>query len=312
MFERYTEAARLAIFYARYEASQFGSPFIETEHLLLGLSREGGWLRQQLEIGHWGAIRNRIESLTTVREHIPTSVDLPLSHECKRSLSYAAEEAETLGDKHITSGHLTLGLLRVDGCLAADMLREHGITYEGLRQVVSEISPSIHPGRSRTAREEEPKEQKPTAPSLAPLLAKLQALLETTENHLERDSEAGHGRLKRKPWSRIQALGHLVDLATAHHQWLARALTEPRLAISLYPQDEWVAAQQYQDWSWPDMVDCWVSLNRLLVHVLTVIPENKVNITCRIGIEEPTTLLKLIERYVERCEDTLEQILSRL
>ena len=40
MFERYTEKARRSIFFARYEASQFGSPSIETEHLLLGLLRE--------------------------------------------------------------------------------------------------------------------------------------------------------------------------------------------------------------------------------------------------------------------------------
>jgi ATP-dependent Clp protease ATP-binding subunit ClpC len=40
MFERYTEKARRVIFFARYEASQFGSPYIETEHLLLGLMRE--------------------------------------------------------------------------------------------------------------------------------------------------------------------------------------------------------------------------------------------------------------------------------
>ena len=41
MFERYTEKARRVIFFARYEASQFGSPDIETEHLLLGVLREG-------------------------------------------------------------------------------------------------------------------------------------------------------------------------------------------------------------------------------------------------------------------------------
>lgn len=40
MFERYTEKARCVILFVRYEASQFGSPFIETEHLLLGLLRE--------------------------------------------------------------------------------------------------------------------------------------------------------------------------------------------------------------------------------------------------------------------------------
>lgn len=313
MFERYTQAARRAIFFARYEASQFGSLYIDTEHLLLGLSREGGWLREELEKRHCEAIRKRIESLTPLREPMPAAVDLPLSEECKRSLSYAAEEAETLRHKHITSGHLTLGLIRTEGCLAADLLREYGITYQGIRDVVCKVQPSTDPGRLQSAHEEAPEEKKHASPSLAPVSAKLQALIETTENSLQRDSEVySQGRLKRKPWSRIQALGHLVDLATAHHQWLARALTEPKLAASLYPQDEWVAAQQYKDWSWPDMVDCWVSVNRLLLHVLTVIPENKVNMICRIGIEEPTTLLKLIERYVERCEDILEQILSRL
>ena len=64
--------------------------------------------------------------------------------------------------------------------------------------------------------------------------------------------------------------------------------------------------------SWPDLVDSWISLNRLLVHVLMVIPEQKVNIPVHIGIEEPTTLLKLIERYVGEYDDMLEQILSRL
>ncbi|MFZ0862910.1 MAG: Clp protease N-terminal domain-containing protein [Candidatus Sulfotelmatobacter sp.] len=46
MFERYTEIARRVIFFARYEASQFGSPYIETEHLLLGLLREDSRVRQ--------------------------------------------------------------------------------------------------------------------------------------------------------------------------------------------------------------------------------------------------------------------------
>ena len=48
MFERYTEKARRVIFFARYEASQFGSPYIETEHLLLGLSARGQGVNQSL------------------------------------------------------------------------------------------------------------------------------------------------------------------------------------------------------------------------------------------------------------------------
>ena len=48
MFERYTEKARRVIFFARYEASQLGSPYIETEHLLLGLLREDKVLTEQV------------------------------------------------------------------------------------------------------------------------------------------------------------------------------------------------------------------------------------------------------------------------
>jgi hypothetical protein len=52
MFERYTEKARRVVFFARYEASQFGSPYIETEHLLLGLLREDKALTQRFLGSH--------------------------------------------------------------------------------------------------------------------------------------------------------------------------------------------------------------------------------------------------------------------
>jgi ATP-dependent Clp protease ATP-binding subunit ClpA len=104
MFERYSEKARRVIFFfARYEASQFGSPYIETEHLLLGLLREDkaftfGFLRSPASVE---SIRKQIEGRITIREKLSTSVDLPLSNECKRVLAYAAEEAERLSHKHI-------------------------------------------------------------------------------------------------------------------------------------------------------------------------------------------------------------------
>ena len=95
MFERYTEKARRVIFFARYEASQFGSPYIETEHLLLGLLREDKALTNRFLRSHASveSIRKQIEGHTTIREKVSTSVDLPLSNECKRVLAYAAEEA---------------------------------------------------------------------------------------------------------------------------------------------------------------------------------------------------------------------------
>ncbi len=136
MFERYTEKARRVIFFARYEASQFGSPYIETEHLLLGLLREDKALTNRIlrALGAVDSIRREIEKNTTIREKVSTSVDLPLSNECKRVLAYAAEEAERLRHKHLGTEHLLMGLLREEGCFAAQILKERGIELKSIRE----------------------------------------------------------------------------------------------------------------------------------------------------------------------------------
>ena len=142
MFERYTEKARRVIFFARYEASQFGSPYIETEHLLLGLLREdkaltNRFLRQHSSVE---SIRKQIEGHTTIREKVSTSVDLPLSNECKRVLAFAAEEAERLSHKHIGTEHLLLGLLREEKCFAAEILHERGLRLSSIREELARTS----------------------------------------------------------------------------------------------------------------------------------------------------------------------------
>src|SRR5258708_34077742 len=94
MFEKYTEKARRVIFFARYEASQFGVPFIDTEHLLLGLVREDRPLTRMLLPGKpEDEIRAAIEKRGGPREKIPTSAGLPLLNGSKRVLAYAAEQA---------------------------------------------------------------------------------------------------------------------------------------------------------------------------------------------------------------------------
>ncbi len=141
MFERYTEKARRVIFFARYEASQFGSPYIETEHLLLGLIREDKALANRFLRTHAAvdSIRKQIEAHTTIREKVSTSVDLPLSHECKRVLAYAAEEAERLSHKHIGTEHLLLGLLREERCFAAEILHERGLRLSTIREELARV-----------------------------------------------------------------------------------------------------------------------------------------------------------------------------
>ncbi len=136
MFERYTEKARRVIFFARYEASQFGSPYIETEHILLGLLREDKALTNRIlrAPASVEAIRKQIEGHTTIHEKVSTSVDLPLSNEGKRVLAYAAEEAERLSHKHIGTEHLLLGMLREERCFAAEILNERGIRLSAMRE----------------------------------------------------------------------------------------------------------------------------------------------------------------------------------
>jgi ATP-dependent Clp protease ATP-binding subunit ClpC len=152
MFERYTEKARRIIFFARYEASQFGSPYIETEHLLLGVLREDKALTHRfLKNTPAERIRQQIEAATTKREHIPTSVDLPLSNEGKRVLAYAAEEAERLSHRHIGSEHLLLGLLREEKSFAAQILNEHGVRLSAVRDGLGQQphQPGITPAPSQ-------------------------------------------------------------------------------------------------------------------------------------------------------------------
>jgi ATP-dependent Clp protease ATP-binding subunit ClpC len=95
MFERYTEKARRVIFFARYEASQFGATAIEAEHILLGLLREDKTIAQKYfrsPNSTVESIRREIENRSVMRDKIHASVDLPLSPNAKRVLSYAADE----------------------------------------------------------------------------------------------------------------------------------------------------------------------------------------------------------------------------
>ena len=141
MFEKYTEKARRVIFFARYEASQFGQPYIETEHLLLGLLREDKALTNRFLRSHASveSIRKQIEEHTTIRESVSTSVDLPISNDCKRVLAYAAEEAEQLGHKHVGTEHILLGLLREEKCFAAQVLHERGLRLLAIREELAKV-----------------------------------------------------------------------------------------------------------------------------------------------------------------------------
>lgn len=139
MFERYTERARRTLFYARYEASQFGSLSIQPEHLLLGLIRESkGIVRIFSAAGlPLEQVRAHIEGVIVLREKTPTSVELPFADNAKRLLQYAAEEADALSHSFIGVPHLLLGLLRLDREPLVAYLAEKGVTLASAREHVA-------------------------------------------------------------------------------------------------------------------------------------------------------------------------------
>lgn len=156
MFERYTEKARRVIFFARYEASQFGASQIEAEHILLGLIREDKNLTARFfhrSHANVESIRKEIEGRTVMRERISSQVDLPLSGEAKRVLAFAAEESERLGNRHIGTEHLLLGLLREENSVAAEILYERGLRLSDIRQ---DLMRQANVERNAHARKETP------------------------------------------------------------------------------------------------------------------------------------------------------------
>jgi hypothetical protein len=141
VFERYTDKARRAMFFARYEASLFGSSYIESEHLLLGVLREYRELGRRLSISIDAveSVRAEIAKRSVPGEKTWTSVDIPLSGDCKRVLHHTVEEADRLSHRHIGCEHLLIGLLREETCFAADMLKRFGISLEQLRTEAEEV-----------------------------------------------------------------------------------------------------------------------------------------------------------------------------
>lgn len=141
MFERYTEKARRVIFFARYEALQYGSQVISPEHILLGLMRGDKTIpvrffpfRSNLTVE---AVRREVEERIVMRDRMPQSAELHLAPETKRILIYAKEESERLQTRHIGTEHLLLGMLRDERSIAAEILYDNGLRLQNAREDIA-------------------------------------------------------------------------------------------------------------------------------------------------------------------------------
>jgi ATP-dependent Clp protease ATP-binding subunit ClpC len=134
MFEPYTERARRALFFARYEASELGIPLIDTEHLLLGLLREAQDSMSRILDGtglSYAMVRGQIRA---ARHPLPAALEIPFTSDAKHALRDAAAEAERLHHTYIDTQHLLLGLLANGRGRAATILARHGLNIEDVRK----------------------------------------------------------------------------------------------------------------------------------------------------------------------------------
>ena len=142
MFERFTERARLVVFFARSEASQLGSSVIDPEHLLLGLIHEPKGLIARLFADAGIALdelRAEVVRQVSVGSKVSTSTEIPFSASAKRALQHTDEEAGALRHDYIGTEHLLLGLLREQHSIVADVLMSRGLRIGAVREQIAEL-----------------------------------------------------------------------------------------------------------------------------------------------------------------------------
>ncbi|MCK5492373.1 MAG: NDP-hexose 4-ketoreductase, partial [Candidatus Omnitrophica bacterium] len=130
MFNRFTERARKILVLAKEEARRFNHDYIGTEHMLLGLIREGEGVAcavlQNLGVD-LDRIRIEIEKLISPGSVAAVLGDIPFTPRAKKALELAAEEARSLGHNYIGTEHIFLGLLREEEGIASQVLFSLGV-----------------------------------------------------------------------------------------------------------------------------------------------------------------------------------------
>ena len=155
MWQRFTERARRAIFYAQEQSQRLGNNFVSTEHLLLGLLRESDTVasrtleRLGVEVEN---LKTEVENLC-VQQGERAGSKMTLTPRAKMVIDLAYEEARALNNNYIGTEHLLLGLIREPGGVASTTLAAQGVTAEAARQHIVAMQSEENgdaPGRSST------------------------------------------------------------------------------------------------------------------------------------------------------------------
>ncbi|MBF0594840.1 MAG: ATP-dependent Clp protease ATP-binding subunit [Candidatus Omnitrophica bacterium] len=167
MFNRFTERARKVIVFAKEEARRFNHDYIGTEHLLLGLIREGEGVASAVlqKLGlDLESIRIEVEKLVQPGPQTQVVGDIPFTPRSKKALELAAEEARALGHNYIGTEHLLLGLVKEGEGMAYRVLLNLGLDLGKLRNEVMELLGSGIPGYNQQQQQQQPPTQDPQKP----------------------------------------------------------------------------------------------------------------------------------------------------
>lgn len=143
MFDRFTDTARKAISLARREAERFNHDYIGTEHMLLGLAKEGS-ITSDWKPPFLDRAAEEVEKLMTRAPEVVTMGQLPFSPRAKKVLEYSIEEARTLDHNYIGPEHLLIGLLREQEGLAAQALARTGPGIWDAREAAKTCRAKLH------------------------------------------------------------------------------------------------------------------------------------------------------------------------
>src|SRR3990167_7772425 len=154
MFNRFTERARKVILLAKEEAKRFNHDYIGTEHILLGLVREGEGVAAAV-LASFGLtsdkIRMEVEKLVQPGPSTVISGDLPFTPKAKKVMELATEEARALGHNYIGTEHLLLGLIREGEGVASQVLMNLGLDLNRVRNEVITLLGSSSPAPTGAA-----------------------------------------------------------------------------------------------------------------------------------------------------------------
>ena len=139
MYERFTDRAWKVMQLANQEAQRFNHEYIGTEHVLLGLVKEGSGVAanvlKNLDVD-LRKIRLEVEKIVQSGPDMVTMGKLPQTPRAKKVIEYALEEAKNLNHNYVGTEHLLLGLLREQEGVAAQVLMNLGLKLEDVREEV--------------------------------------------------------------------------------------------------------------------------------------------------------------------------------